>query len=285
MTSRGIARLYVLVDPRVPLEFVTLEDPDGPERIPAPSSVKYVGVTVRALEVRLRAHLAEARRPAGDNRRLRGIRKMRRECGVEPSIVEIDIVPAAFWSWSERALVAWYKREGARLWNSCAGGLGTLDPTPGARAAHAAAMARPETKAAHSAGIKAALSRPDVKERHAEANRVKVAKNAADPAWRAAVSVGVKAAWARPGAKEARSAAVSGEKNPMKRPGARERHSAAMRAAYGRPETKAAHAAAAVKNAADPTFGARVSAGRRRGIAHRSAVRAVAAGLFEACCP
>jgi hypothetical protein len=97
------ARIYTLSDPR------TLE-------------VRYVGMTTKTLEARLKGHLRNY--PHEKNHRARWIRSLQ-DVGLIPVIVEIDAVPVDLYAEAERRWIAFYHTQGARLVNATDGGEGT----------------------------------------------------------------------------------------------------------------------------------------------------------------
>lgn len=99
----GIARIYALADPRT-------------------GEVRYVGMTVRSLKVRLRDHLRAMKR---DDYRTRWIRSLR-SAGVKPEMNELEIVPVEDRCAAEQRWISFYRQQGARLVNATNGGAGTL---------------------------------------------------------------------------------------------------------------------------------------------------------------
>lgn len=96
------ARIYTLADPRT-------------------SEVRYVGMTIRSLKVRLAGHLRNCR--LENNQRAHWIRSLQ-DAGVIPVITEVDYVPVERFSETERQWIAFYRAQGARLVNSTDGGEG-----------------------------------------------------------------------------------------------------------------------------------------------------------------
>lgn len=95
------ARIYTLSDPR------TLE-------------VRYVGMTTKTLEARLKGHLRNLREK---NHRARWINSLR-DAGLTPVIAEIDAVSVDRRVEAEQRWIALYRAQGARLVNSTDGGEG-----------------------------------------------------------------------------------------------------------------------------------------------------------------
>lgn len=84
---------------------------------------RYIGVTKCRLNKRLREHRHEAK--TQDTRKARWLRKCLKN-GVAVRIVQVATVPEAEWPNWERAFIRRAKERGARLTNTCEGGLGLL---------------------------------------------------------------------------------------------------------------------------------------------------------------
>lgn len=114
--------------------------------------IRYVGQTTNSLSTRLRAHKTE--RP--NTYKARWIRSVHRN-GF--SVVCFVIDRDAEWNETEIRLIAWYRKNGARLTNATSGGEGILNPSAEVRAKISAANPRtpltPERKAKMIAGLRA----------------------------------------------------------------------------------------------------------------------------------
>jgi len=207
--------VYVLCDPRV-------EDPI--------QRIRYVGITTKTVERRLQEHLAGARK-GGRTHKCRWIQQLL-AADLLPVVEEVDPGNAGRpWERSEIAWIEYYREQGCRLTNGCAGGRGVLNPTEETRLNHAEAMrklaANPEWRKKNSEGARKRSADPEWRRKNAEAQKAACAS----PEVRAKMSAAAKVAWASPEARERQSAA---SKAAWARPEARERHSAAAKAAWAR---------------------------------------------------
>src|ERR1043166_4371557 len=118
------AHIYALIDPRIADPILR---------------IRYVGMTTKTLDRRLRVHMSEAKKDPRRYRRLKWIRSLFNS-NVQPQIVELEIVDADSAFKREIELIAYYKNLGCRLVNGTDGGEGMLNPSPEIRAKISAAV-------------------------------------------------------------------------------------------------------------------------------------------------
>jgi hypothetical protein len=138
-----------------------LHDPDSGE-------LRYVGKTVQPLGYRMRNHRYQAKRSDLH------LQRWWRSCSSEPVMRLIAIVEDYMGSVVERRLIAWHRKNGARLTNTTDGGEGTRAPkSPEHRAKISAALKGRRFTKEWREKIKVGLSERDqaYRKKISEANR------------------------------------------------------------------------------------------------------------------
>lgn len=107
------AQIYALIDPRI-------SDPV--------LRIRYVGMTTKCLDRRLRVHLSEAKKYRKPYRKLKWIRSLLQAATI-PQILGLDTVATHRAFDREVELIAHYRALGCRLVNSTDGGEGILNPS------------------------------------------------------------------------------------------------------------------------------------------------------------
>ncbi len=96
-------------------------------KCPKTLKIRYVGVTVNRLEVRLSNHKSEARTNKRNNHRLNWIRSLLAE-EKEPVVELLGYFPQKDWEYWEKHFISLFRRLGYPLVNSNEGGNGNHDP-------------------------------------------------------------------------------------------------------------------------------------------------------------
>lgn len=148
------------------IQFVKIYGLSAP---PLDAQVRYVGVTTRSLDKRLVEHLREAR-TGKMTHKAKWLRKMLAS-GVTPVALLLAEVPESEWEQTEREHIAAF----SNLTNSCAGGRGTLNPSPETRALRSAASKgkrhTPETRARMSVSMRGVKRSAEARVRMSEGQR------------------------------------------------------------------------------------------------------------------
>lgn len=211
-----------------------------------PDEIRYVGITKRTLEARLKAHIGEAASSRERTHKIRWIAKLVRANRLPAArllaIVEDHEAPRI-----EQLAIAAYRRTGHNLTNGTEGGERTVY-TDGSRSRMSAAAklvaARPGDRELRSQRLKAVAARPGERERRSAALsaaaarpevREKLRALAARPEVRAKKIAASMAYWALPGARERQSEMM---KLTASHPMEIERRSAVMKALWADPEKR-----------------------------------------------
>lgn len=184
---------------------------------PLTGEVRYVGVTQRSLSGRLSSHVWESTHHVHRRtRRAKWIRSLS-ALGLRPEISAFASVVFA-WQEVERAVIAQFRADGARLVNGTNGGEGTngrvWSPNKEQRARMGAAQigkrASPETRLKRSRSLRARYDGDPL----LKAWRQELARRASrSPAARAAASARMKSIWADPEKTNAMRALMTGAKD------------------------------------------------------------------------
>lgn len=180
---------------------------------PRDQRCRYVGKTKLSVEVRLCGHLSDARRRGCRIPRFRWINELLR-LGLRPTVKTLEVVDAADWKTAEKMWINEFRHRFHDLLNVTDGGDGA-DGYKHTEASKAAlrekalkryALTSDFDRARASASIKAALSRPEVKERLSASLKETFAR----PEIRQRLSVAQLISCARQEVRQKRSAALKG---------------------------------------------------------------------------